>query len=137
MAQKQGGKGKTSSPSDKAYWARRGTGAGQKTRRMERHAKRMGKTVAQLGNLGAFSTPDFPKLAKEKESRFPIPMAALRELPNVAQQGGGFVIANGVILEAHVSTQALHAAFDACHTTPRRIVRQTPLGLSIVAEVLR
>ena len=137
MAQKQGGKGKQSSPSDKAYWARRGTGQSQKTKRMEKHARRMGKTVAQLGNLGAFSSPEFPRVAKENESRFPIPMAALKELPNIAKLGGGYVIADTRVIEAHVATQALHAAFNACRTVPRRIVRHTPLGLQIVAEVLR
>lgn len=35
----------------------------------ERHAKRMGKTVAQLERAGAFSVPDFPHvpLPREKE----------------------------------------------------------------------
>ena len=136
MAQKQGGKGKSSSPSSIAYWKRVSPTA-QKTKRAAQHARRMGKSLPELQKAGAFSLPEFPKLRTEDAARFPIPMASLRELPNVALLGGGFVIADGRILDAATRTDALHGAYGNSRAVPRRIVRITPLGLSTVEETLR
>jgi len=136
MAQKQGGKGKSSSPSSVAYWKRVSPSA-QKAKRANQHAKRMGKTHTKLIEAGAFSLPEFPKLRASFSPTLPVPMASLRELPNVAKLGGGFVIADGVILDAATRTNELHAAYGNSRTVPRRIVRITPFGLSTVEETLR
>lgn len=137
MAQKQGGKGKSSSPSSIAYW-KRVSPATQKAKAAARHARRMGKTPTQLAASGAYlGLPEFPKTRPDFSPTLPVPMASLRELPNVALLGGGFVIADGRILDAATRTDALHGAYGNSRTVPRRIVRITPLGLSTVEETLR
>jgi len=71
MSQKQGGKGKQSSQSDKNYWARVSARPGKisktKELRAARHAKRMGITLAQLQASGACqSSPVFPRVAQKR-----------------------------------------------------------------------
>lgn len=70
MAQKQGGKGKSSSPSDQAYWKRVRPEA-QREKRMARHAKRQGLNKAQMAE--ACTMPDFPKIRAERPTRPEIP----------------------------------------------------------------
>lgn len=55
MASKQGGKGKSSSPSSIAYWKRVSPDA-QKAKRIAKHCRRMGLTMAQLANRNGLPT---------------------------------------------------------------------------------
>jgi len=137
MAQKQGGKGKTSSPSRQASHKRgpARTLANQ-AKKIARHAKRMGLTSAQV-NFATLSDPFFgaPRTRRpggEKENRRPLPMAALQELPR--NFSGCFVIAAGVVLEASPHSTDLHRAFSGSSVVPRAIVRRSELGVLIPTE---
>lgn len=136
--QKQGGKGKTSSPSRQASH-KRGPARTEANRlkKIARHAKRMGLDKAQTAAATLadpfFSAPRTRRPGGEKPARFPLPMAALHELPR--NYSGGFVIAAGVILEASPHSTDLHRAFSDSSTVPRRIVRRDELGRLIPTEV--
>ena len=67
MPQKQGGKGKTSSPSDQAYW-KRVNPAAQKAKRIARHRRRMGLNQAQISAATAPAHYPHVPISREKES---------------------------------------------------------------------
>ena len=139
MPAKQGGKGKTSSPSRQASH-KRGPARTEANRlkKITRHAHRMGLDKAQIT---AATLPDpfkgAPKTRRpggDRESRAPLPMSGFGELPGNTLYPG-FVIAAGVILEASPNSSRLHSAFtDARSVTPRAIYRRDPLGRLIPVQ---
>ena len=141
MAQKQGGKGKQSSPSDKAYWARKGTGASQKTRKIEQHARRMGKTLKQLETAGAFGTPSFPRVQVPRELEKVVFSGTVKDnFPAWAVYGHipHFIISDGVTIGVEArETDAMQVFRERKPGGFAKVVRVSPIETKILAYAFR
>lgn len=141
MAQKQGGTGKQSSPSDKAYWARKGTGGSQKTRRIEQHARRMGKTLKQLESSGALSSPTFPRVQVPRELEKVVFSGTVKDnFPAWAVYGHvpHFVISDGVTIGVEArETDAMGIFSQRKPGAFAKVVRASPIETKILAYAFR
>lgn len=112
MAQKQGGKGKASSPSDQAYWKRVRPEA-QREKRMARHALRMGLTTREMAI--ACQTPDFPRKPLPREiERVTFPQAVRQNSAGLFNQ---MLFVEGVLVE--ISPKATDIATAKAQTFSR------------------